>query len=170
MNLILRELTINDELAFLKGYEDWKNHDLSWYTFVWKPGMEFNEHLRLLKEHQDNPPPIFVSSTMYYAFINQEIVGRLSFRHELNDKLKVRGGHIGYSVNPNQRRKGYATEILRQGLEYCKLKNLKKVLLTCEDSNIPSCKTIEKNGGILENKILDNAENKIIRRYWINLS
>ena len=50
MNLFLRELNADDEAAFLRGYEDWKNEDLSWYSFIWKPGMSHAEHLKILEE------------------------------------------------------------------------------------------------------------------------
>lgn len=52
-SLILRELTINDEKAFLSGLEDWKNEELSWYTFSWKPGMSHVEHLADLENFKD---------------------------------------------------------------------------------------------------------------------
>lgn len=171
MNLVLRELEINDERAFLKGLEDWSNDDLSWYTFVWKKGMGHAEHLKILQDLKDKSkiPNERVPSTMLYAFINDQIVGRLSIRHELNQNLLRRGGHVGYAVSPKQRNKGHATEMFKQGLEYCKKLALKKILITCADNNIPSWKIIEKFGGVLENTIHDAEEDKVIRRYWIEL-
>ena len=62
------------------------------------------------------------------------------------------GGHIGYAVVPKFRGQGIATEILKQSLDYCKENNVQtagKVLVTCDDDNIGSVKTIENNGGIL---------------------
>lgn len=45
---------------------------------------------------------------------------------------------------------------------------LEKVLLTADDDNLGSVKTILSLGGILENKkFLDNS---IIGRYWINVN
>jgi|GEM_PF-2514423 len=49
MNLVLRELDENDEAAFFAGLKDWEGDDLDWYTFVWKPGMSFNEMLTTLR-------------------------------------------------------------------------------------------------------------------------
>lgn len=171
MSLVLRELDMNDEKSFLKGLEDWSIDDLSWYTFTWKKNMAHAEHLKLLddQKHKSRIPPERVPSTILYAFVNGEIVGRLSIRYELNQNLLKRGGHVGYAVSPRQRNKGYATEMFKQSLEYCRKLNLEKILITCADNNIPSWKIIEKFGGVLENTILDVDEDKIIRRYWIDL-
>ena len=99
---------------------------------------------------------------------SQQIVGRVSIRHELNDFLLQKGGHIGYGVLPEYRLKGYASEILRQALIYCQDQlHLPKVLVTCDDDNIGSWKVIETNGGVLENKV--DSVHGSTRRYWIKL-
>lgn len=172
MNLILRELTASDEAAFLQGYEDWKNEDLTWYSFVWKPGMTHAEHLKILEEQKDKTklPSNRVPSTMLYAFADGKIVGRFNIRHELNDNLFERGGNIGYSVSPKERNKGYATEMFKQGIKYCQHIGLNKVLITCADQNTPSWKIIEKFGGSLENRIFDFEEEEFVRRYWLDLN
>lgn len=170
-NLILRELTIDDEVAFLNGFEDWKNEDIAWYSFVWKPGMPFSDHLTLLSDQkeQNKIPTNKVPSSMLYAFVNTEIVGRLSIRHELNDGLMERGGHLGYAVSPRHRQKGYATEIFKQGLKYCQGLGLQKVLVTCGDHNTGSWKIIEKFAAHLENRTTDTTNNEVVRRYWVDV-
>ena len=80
---------------------------------------------------------------------DRKIVGIIDFRHELNDFFKD-FGHCGYSVRPTERRRGYATEMLRQVLEMARQLGVKKVQLSCEKNNIPSVKTIIKNGGIYQ--------------------
>lgn len=96
------------------------------------------------------------------------LLGAVNIRHYLNDYLLKYGGHIGDGIRPSERRKGYATEMIRLSLMECKKMGIDKVLLVCDKSNIASAKSIIKNGGILENEIAD--ENGIIlQRYWIQL-
>lgn len=112
-----------------------------------------------------------VPCTLMFAFDSKgKIIGRTSIRHVLNDHLLHEGGHIGYGVMPESRRKGYATEILKLSLDYCKNNlDLNRVLVTCDDDNIGSWKTIENNGGLLENKVTRTESEKICRRYWIDI-
>lgn len=99
---------------------------------------------------------------------DDRILGAIHVRHHINHpKLKVVGGHIGYGIRPSERRKGYAKEMLRLALSEARTIGLNKVLLTCDENNIGSYKTIEANGGILESSIVVEGKNK--RRYWISL-
>jgi predicted acetyltransferase len=94
-----------------------------------------------------------VPSTLYWALVGNSVVGHLDVRHKLNKRLRIIGGNIGYSVKPAERKKGYGTEMLRQGLKKAKLIGIKKALITCDKVNIGSKKVIEANGGKLINKI-----------------
>ncbi len=77
------------------------------------------------------------------------LVGMIDIRHELNDFLRECGGHIGYGVRPAERRKGYATEMLRLALEHARKLGLSEVLVACRRVNTGSRRTMEKNGGVL---------------------
>lgn len=96
-----------------------------------------------------------------------KLVGMIDIRHRLNEYLLQFGGNIGYSVRPSQRRKGYATEMLALALEECRKLGLDRALVTCDKTNIGSAKTIQKNGGVLENEVLEG--DRITQRYWIAL-
>lgn len=172
--ITLRHLTLEDKELFTKANnEAWEdNFDFAHYwesianqsfeTFI-KVVPEFSEGLHIPKEH--------VPCTFLFAFNeNDELVGRTSLRHELTDFLLKAGGHIGYGVVPSQRKKGYATLILEETLNYTKehLPNIEKVLVTCDEGNVGSEKTIEKNGGELEN-IIEVSSGPRKKRYWINL-
>lgn len=98
-----------------------------------------------------------------------KLVGMVSIRHELNTYLREFGGHVGYSVRKSERRKGYATQILDLALDYCRSIKLSKVLVTCDKSNIGSATVIQRNGGKLENEVVD-SEGVTIQRYWISTS
>ncbi len=111
-----------------------------------------------------------VQATLYLAIRKSDnrMIGTIQIRHELNEYLLNIGGHIGDGVRPSERRKGYATEMIRLALEKCKEIGLDKVLITCNKDNIGSRKSIQNNGGILENETLDEI-GKELQRFWIEL-
>jgi len=127
----------------------------------------------------------WVTATTFFAVRkrDQKIIGMIDIRHNLEHNFLAQyGGHIGYSVLPSERGKGYATEILRMGIEYAKSLNIKKLMLSCFSDNIPSIKTILKCGGVLTatksytdelfpELFVNNVytEEKIVNIYWINL-
>lgn len=133
-------------------------------------GMRFPRYLEMLREQERgvNLPPNHVPSTFLFAFAGTRIVGRTSIRHTLNAFLERGGGHIGYFVLPEFRRRGYATEILRLSLEIARSRiGLRRVLVTCDENNVGSIRTIERNGGVLEDIIAGPDLERPKRRYWI---
>lgn len=131
----------------------------------------FDEWLLHLKKYSDEKttPSDKVPSQTFLAIREDDdkMVGIIDIRVKLNDYLLKFGGNIGYSIKINERRKGYAKEMLKLALEKSKEFGLKKVLITCDDTNIGSAKTIESNGGVLENKVMNGQT--LTRRYWINM-
>ena len=129
--------------------------------------MPLTRYLQVLAEHArgENLPPNHVPSTFLFAFAASRIVGRVSIRHELNEFLMRVGGHIGYAVVPEFRRQGYATAMLRLSLQIARdTLGIERVLVTCDDDNVGSIRTIEKNGGVLENVISGPEIAKATRR------
>ena len=80
----------------------------------------------------------YVPSEVFLAVRKKDdfVVGIIDFRHPLSDFLKNFGGNIGYSIRPSERRKGYASEMLKLILSICREFGENKVLLTCDKENI----------------------------------
>jgi len=132
----------------------------------------YEEWIWLVKEcEKPDNNLIGVQTSTYFAVRESdgEAVGCIELRHTLNDSLAVIGGHIGFSVIPEERRKGYATEMLKRVLTVAKKTGIDKVLLTCDTDNVASCKTTEKCGGKREQEepfVLDGEQ---YYKYWITL-
>ena len=108
-----------------------------------------------------------------FIFIREEdlkIVGMINIRFRLNDYLEKFGGHIGYSVAPSERRKGYATQMLKLVLSECAKLGIGRVLITCVQGNEGSKRTILHNGGVFESTVFDPEDDCWLERYWIDLS
>ncbi len=132
---------------------------------------DYNEWLELLKCYKDVNliPEDHVLSTEFLAVSldDNRIIGMINIRHYLNKYLLDFGGHIGYSIRPCERRKGFGTEMLNLALGVCKELNIEKVLVTCDKENIGSAGVILNNCFVLENELDHNG--KITQRYWKNL-
>ena len=103
-----------------------------------------------------------------------EFAGTISFRwqpgtHELPDYVL---GHIGYSVVPWKRRRGYATAAVRSILDDARAEGLVEVQVTTDDDNIGSQRVIENNGGVLVDGFTKRGEDAQVipsLRYRISL-
>ena len=105
----------------------------------------------------------------YWLVDDNEYIGSLRIRTELNEFLKEYGGHVGYDVRGSQRRKGYATQMLALGIPYLKELGLEKVFITCDESNTASRKVIESNGGVLQDVVKLDYRPVETRRYWLKV-
>ena len=116
------------------------------------------------------PEGLVIATQFFYIRKSDNcLVGMIQVRHWLNDYLSEYGGHIGYSIRPSERRKGYAASMLNAVLPYCRKIGLNKILITCIDGNIGSEKTILNNGGIYESTVYEADKNCRLKRFWINL-
>ena len=99
---------------------------------------------------------------------DDKIIGCINIRWNLTDYMKKYSGNIGYGIRPTERNKGYNKINLYLGLLEAKKLNLNKVMLVCETNNLPSSKTIEALGGILERKEIDPNDGLLTSYYWID--
>lgn len=105
-----------------------------------------------------------------YFFIREEdekIVGMINIRLALNDFLRKEAGHIGYCIRPTERKKHYATDMLRGALKVCDTLGIHDVILSCDKSNPASANVIKNCGGNLEAEFYSETFEEIIQRYVI---
>jgi predicted acetyltransferase len=134
---------------------EWTN-DEAFGTFVAAVRAQRLEHTRR--------PPGFVPTTELWWVEGDDFLGRIVVRHRLTPTLLETGGHIGYDVRPSARRRGHATEMLRQALFIASELGIDPALITCNVDNVGSRSVIERNGGVLE----DERRGKL--RFWARTS
>jgi predicted acetyltransferase len=112
-------------------------------------------------ERADELPEGRVPWSTRWIVEDGRVVGTIALRHALNASLLMEGGHVGYAVRPAARRRGVASAALGQALRLAARRRIDPVLVTCDDDNIASARTIESHGGVLED-VRDG-----VRRYWV---
>ncbi len=164
--LILRPPTLADERDCLAAHDEF---DTFPFLLLWNPALTWSRYLELLEGLRTGAhiPEGLVRSDLLLAEVEGELAGRVSIRFELNDALAQKGGHVGYGVRPAFRRRGIATEILRQSLERLRSHGVTSVLVVCDDDNVASATVIERCGGELESVITPTDGNPPYRRYWV---
>ena len=130
----------------------------------------FSAWVRWLTDASNTAIPLAegrVHADYWWIVEDRTYLGAITLRHGLNDFLLRAGGHIGYGLRPSARGRGLAAWALRSILPRAQQLGLDRVLITCDDSNAASARTIEKVGGVLED--VRQTELGLTRRYWITL-
>ncbi len=152
--------------------EEWKHDQIVNHTnhspwAVFKQDYhDFDQYLRCLDNDQPRGNMVPDSTFFLLDVERNALLGAVNIRHMLNLHLLQFGGHIGYGIRPSERRKGYATKMISLALEECGRLGLRRVLLVCNQDNIGSAKAILRNGGVLENTIVDE-KGTVHQRFWI---
>lgn len=168
MELRLRPLRIDDEDEARAAHAELAPEGFS-FLLDWRRDVGWEAYLERLDRRRRGVdlPPDRVPASFLVADVGGELVGRVSIRYELNAHLTNFGGHIGYGVRPGHRRRGYATEILRQSLIVARAQGVDRVLLTCDEANVASGTVIRRLGGRLEDVRLGEDGRTPLARYWI---
>ena len=167
------EPSLDYEDAFLRLLADYEHNDPEnggSYLFA---ATNFELYVRGLYDEEAGfnlPEGIVPCSHRWLVDEDGNILAVVRVRHTLeNPFLSEVGGHIGYDVPPSQRGHRYAMTVLKAGLETAKEIGLKQVLVCCDANNIPSRKTIENCGGVLEKEFYSEYWPIPVRRYWFEL-
>ena len=153
----------------LDFYEEFENHDETCIGFALYK--DFSSWLTQMKNRKSgtNLPKGYVRENFYLCYENEKLIGVFSLKFELTEYLFNFGGHIGYAVRPSMRNQGWATKILKQGLEVARDYKFKKLLVVVDEDNLPSIHVVLHNKGMLENTVYDSKEDVYVKRFWINI-
>lgn len=110
-----------------------------------------------------------VPESVYWAVVDDEVVGVIALRHRLTDQLARFGGHVGYEVRPSWRRRGVATAMLRALLATERARDIGRLLVTCAPSNVGSRRAIEACGGVLDGIVYVEEVARDTCHYWIEV-
>lgn len=163
---------ISHKSAYLEMLTEWKQSGEfeQWHVSPWAlfRGNTFEEFLQISEGDLTDDRNRWVPATLFFLMDGEKILGGIQIRHHIeHPNLKEYGWHIGYGIRPSERRRWYATEMLRLALDEARKIWLDRVMLGCFDDNIGFIRTIEKNGGIFERYTEFNGQKS--RRYWIEL-
>jgi len=166
-SLFLRPFTLADESDAMKAQEELKADDFE-FLLDTTEGQSWAQYVTRLDEisRDVNVAADRVPADLLAAVVDGHLVGRSSVRHHIDHEfLAEYGGHIGYCVRPEFRRRGYATAILRRSLDRARELGIDQALLTCDDTNAGSAATIEGCGGVFER--ITMFQDTPRRRYWV---
>jgi predicted acetyltransferase len=169
--LIIRLPTLDDTAAFNTAISQISPDNPS-FLHHYQAGMSLADYLDVLGGYRQGKVALaldVVPTTFLFAFLDTDIVGRISIRHRLMPRLPNMTGHIGYAVLPPFRGRGFATEMLRFAVQYARhTLEINRLSVTCEVANLASIRVIEKNGGVLESIEHDARQAVANRCYWID--
>ncbi len=174
MGLKLIKLTKKYEKQLGEMLDEWRadqelhHTDRSPWAIFRNDWHDFDRYLEDLERKTESDG--LVPDSVFFLLDEERdrLLGAVDIRHNLNEKLLREGGHIGDGIRPTERRKGYATEMIRLALDECRKLGIERVLMVCRKDNVGSAKSILRNGGVLENEFTD-SEGFVEQRYWITL-
>lgn len=153
-------------IKYLKEIEEFRKETLTVETRI-SGGVGLEQAKDLAKWLKGEYVPHYgkVKEEIFLAFNEEKaMVGICDIRLEKNDFIEKYAGQIGYTVRPSERRKGYATEILKEAVKKADELGMKNLLVTCNENNTASSKVIENAKGKLES-IIPHPGYPNVKRY-----
>jgi len=159
------------EQSYSELVKEFEDYSESYVPFI--IGEERNDYSQFLVKLDQyrkgiDIPSDFVSHSTFFLTLDNSVLGVVNIRHTLTPSLLRHGGHVGYGIRPTERGNGYSHLILREALIKSKCMGIKRVLVTCDKSNVRSAKSIISNGGVLESEEYIEEAEDIVQRYWID--
>lgn len=166
--------TVTLQSSFLEAAKEYRETgeelDRAFPAYWNAPFEIYLAQLESLARGKHLPPGIVPSDTFWLVDAKNRFLGMSRLRRRLTRALRIEGGHIGYTIRPSERRKGYGTKLCALTIEEVrKTRRFKRLLITCDTNNIASARIIEKNGGVLENHVTSPRTGRQVSRYWVTL-
>lgn len=162
----------NQAIEYIKEHYEYKSEingvgGLNRYLENYEEWLQKLEDSRNLTATEEKVP----TETFFLIRVNDnKIIGMIDIRLALNEKLRKFAGHIGYSIRPTERRKGYNKINLYLALQECKKNGLKRVMLACDKHNVASAKSIQTFDAELEREFYDDEMYHCMQQhYWIDV-
>ncbi|MEZ5457777.1 MAG: GNAT family N-acetyltransferase [Steroidobacteraceae bacterium] len=113
-------------------------------------------------------PEGFVPSSTFWLVDGDELVGVSNLRHELNDRIREIGGHIGLGIRPTYRGRGLGNRLLGLTIAEARRRGITPIHIHCHKHNAASARMIASNGGVLESEVAEPGSTEIVQRWLIS--
>lgn len=168
INLVRPTLELKEEALAYRGEHFQHGEKVIYGSELFDKTESYEEWLSAVTRNTD-PETVnenWVVTDTFFAVRQSDgrIIGIIDLRHTLNEFLKDLG-NCGYSVRPSERKKGYATEMLRQLIWVAKEAEMNELHISVEKENMASVKVIQKNGGVYERSFSFEGETADIYKF-----
>lgn len=173
LRLVVPDISRKDEaLSYIQEFLDYGSEingvgSLDRYMNDYEGWLEKLEVDRTMEPNENRVP---ADTYFLVRESDDRIIGMINIRHCLNENLRLIGGHIGYSVRPTERRKGYNKVNLYLGLLRCQELGIGEVLMDCDADNLGSARTMQALGGRLVREWYEpNIYKTVLQDYVIDV-
>lgn len=121
---------------------------------------DFDKFFEIMNGFSTDLNDLYSGKDLKWAVVEDDHIFALIGLSQINKMMKT--AEIGYQVSPNHRNKGLGTKVVKEFVKMIFTEtDLRKIIATIADGNIPSCKIVEKCGfqqeGLLRKHFLING-------------